>query len=102
MQKKPSADGYAACGIYIANNDIVDVQNSTINAENGVGIVVRGGKVSIDENTIINATGSGTGMVGDSKEALAFGKQIIIDRKSNYPAMNTISITAPGKDIVEL
>lgn len=95
--KQPAITEYIACGIYVANDDTVSIKNSTINAENGVGILVRGGSVSIDKNTTINAAGSGSGLVGDSKVQIAMGQNIVIDKTSNYPAAETISVTVDGK-----
>ncbi len=79
--------GSIACGIYVANNDEVTVNGGTFNITNGVGIVARSGKTTVNEGVQINLTaGDRTeGRVGDKKLNLPTGKELVLDIASGYP-----------------
>lgn len=85
--------GYISCGIYNANDTTLTVKSGTKITANkgGAGIVIRGGKVTVD-NQVINdmVTGNSQGKVGDSR-IIVSGK-VVKDYSSNYPAMNTIDV----------
>lgn len=85
--------GYISCGIYNANDTTLTVKSGTKITANkgGAGIVIRGGKVTVD-NQVINdmVTGKSQGKVGDSR-VIVSGK-VVKDYSSNYPAMNTIDV----------
>ena len=96
---KITSAGYLAHVIYAANDDTIEIKNGTFEVENGSAIVVRGGKVVIDPKVVINATGDVSGKVGDGKELIPAGHQIVVDTKSKYPAVDSINVVAPGKEI---
>ena len=85
--------GYISCGIYNANDTTLTVKSGTKITANkdGAGIVIRGGKVTVD-NQVINdmVTGNSQGKVGDSR-VIVSGK-VVKDYSSKYPAMNTIDV----------
>jgi hypothetical protein len=78
--------GYIACGIYACNNDIVNVNAGEFNIENGCGILARAGIVNIGANVVINTTGTGTGMVGDSNVQVPCSA-VVFDESANYPGL---------------
>ncbi|MBO7508074.1 MAG: hypothetical protein J6T39_00325, partial [Clostridia bacterium] len=78
--------GYIACGVYVANNDIVYINGGTFNITNGVGILARSGNTTVGEDVVINATGNGAfGKVGDAKVTIPTGEKIVLDKSANYP-----------------
>ena len=78
--------GYIACGVYVANNDTVEIKGGTFNVTDGVGVCARSGHTIIDEGVIFNVTGEGkSGYVGDSKVIVPAGKEIVLDLKAKYP-----------------
>lgn len=85
--------GYVSCGIYNANDTTLTVKAGTKITANkgGAGIVIRGGKVTIDNQVIQDmVTGTEKGKVGDSK-IIVSGK-VIKDYDSKYPAKDTIDV----------
>lgn len=86
MSAAGKAEGYIACGIYVANSDTLVVKSGTVlNVADGVGILCRSGHTVIEDGVIINVTGTGTGYVGDSKIDVPAGKAIVLDLKAGYP-----------------
>ncbi|MBR5987498.1 MAG: hypothetical protein IK037_02915, partial [Clostridia bacterium] len=82
------AEGYIACGIYVANNDTVAVNGGTFNVTDGVGIVARSGSTTIGADVVINLLGDNliSGKVGDaSKPPVASGDAIVWDFVAAYP-----------------
>lgn len=90
------SNGYEACGVYVANNDIVNIENSEIIVENGCGILMRGGNVTV-KNTTITTTGTEGGWVGDKKKIMS-NSGIIYDEASNYPGKEGMSLVC-GPDV---
>lgn len=84
--------GYIACGVYWPNEGTLTIKNTTINSD-GAGVVIRGGTVNIDENVVINATGTTgvKGKVGDSRVVVG-PYAVVYDANSKYPAMNTMEL----------
>ena len=93
---KIQSAGYEACGIYVANNDIVNIENTEINVENGCGILMRAGNVTV-KNTQITTTGTTGGWVGDKKKVMSTSG-IIYDEASNYPGKAGMSLVC-GPDV---
>lgn len=88
-----SSPGYISCGIYNANDTTLTVKSGTKITANkgGAGIVIRGGKVTVDNQVIKDmVTGNSEGRVGDSR-VIVSGK-VVKDYSSNYPAKNTIDV----------
>lgn len=101
-----TSNGYIACGIYAANAGSVVVNGGVFNIYDGVGILVRGGKLDI-RNTEINLIpeeGRDSGKVGDSRVILTSNAPVVVDKEaSKYPAEDTINIiNAGGYEIVYL
>lgn len=96
-------EGYIAGGIYLANDDVLEVNGGTFNIYEGVGMVIRAGKATIN-NCTINLNNSGNianGRVGDSNINLTTASKIIVDRRSDYPADATLDVTAKGFNLVD-
>ena len=86
---KSTTDGYIPCGIYHPQDGSLSILSGTIHAENGVGILMRGGflRVSVpstDQPPEIIAAGTGEGYVGDLKQAVPSGHPIVVDQRSGY------------------
>lgn len=96
LKGKIQSNGYEACGIYVANNDIVNIEDSEIIAENGCGILMRAGNVTV-KNTKITTTGTAGGFVGDKKKVMS-NSGIIYDEASNYPGKTGMSLVC-GPDV---
>lgn len=81
--------GYIACGVYAPWKDNIVLNAVTINKiTDGVGVLVRGGKVVI-KNTlskydkIITVTGTTSGWVGDNKNLIEC-KTLVVDKAAKY------------------
>lgn len=79
------SNGYEAIGVYIANNDTFTMNGGDILAQNGAGIVMRGGNVTINGGKIVSTGIAGTtGWVGDNKTKMS-KSAIIFHETANYP-----------------
>ena len=77
--------GYEAIGVYIANNDTFIMYDGDIIANNGAGLVMRGGNVTINGGRIVGTGTAGTtGWVGDNKTKMS-KSAIIFHETANYP-----------------
>lgn len=94
-----TSSGYLAHVVYLANTDRLIVNGGIFTVENGSAFVVRGGYLKINPNVTISASGSGTGKVGDGNQLIPAGYDVVIDYKSNYPAVDTINVIAPDRNI---
>ena len=84
---KIQSAGYIACGVYVANNDTVNLNSGTFNITNGVGVLARAGQTTIGKDVVINLTNDGTiasGKVGDSK-VLVPCTYVVKDLEASYP-----------------
>lgn len=90
------SNGYEACGIYIANNDTFVMNDGEIIANNGCGILMRAGDVTINGGTI-TATGEAgtTGWVGDNKTKMS-KSAVIYHESANYPGKEGMSLYIGG------
>ena len=106
------ADGYIACGIYHPQRGKLSITGGTVYADNGVGVLLRGGTLDMTDGTVI-ATGNASGQVGDSTIVQScYGVQIdgasayydsanakatitggLVKAGENVPALNVV---APG------
>ena len=88
------SSGYIACGIAMFNSGTLTVNGGTFNVVGGVGILVRGGEVNLNDVTInlYEQNGLTSGKVGDSTQAIKVGEELVVDRASNYPDVNGIVI----------
>lgn len=91
-----TSSGYIACGIYHPQKGNLTIHGGIINANGGVGILMRGGELNMDGGTI-NATGASTleGKVGDSTVAVGTSG-IAIDKKAKYYDADNILINLSG------
>ena len=79
------SENYIACGIYLANDDILTVNGGTFIINNGVGILVRSGKASIGKDVLIDLRNSETqGKIGDA-DIILEPSGIVLDLKASYP-----------------
>ena len=87
----------AACGIYHPNEGTLTITGGTINVNNGVSVLMRGGKMTMTGGEI-NAKGdvSRTGTVGDARQIIGVSG-VVFDRDANYPAVATTSIKIDGE-----
>lgn len=87
---KTTTAGYKACGIYAPWKDDITVSNVEFNIENGVGILSRGGAVTINSG-MFRTSGEGFGMVGDSRVVVPC-KTVFIDTECEYAALGNAKI----------
>jgi hypothetical protein len=97
LTANPYDDSSAACGIYHPNEGTLTITGGTINATNGVGVLMRGGEMTMSGGEI-KATGDATrtGSVGDTNQKIGVSG-VIFDRDANYPAVATTSIKIDGE-----
>ena len=88
-----SSAGYVACGIYHPQKGTLGIHGGNITANNGAGIVVRGGEVTIDGGTI-TALGDKdlVGKVGDSAIQVPTSA-VVVDKKAKYYDADNILVT---------
>ena len=80
--------GYIACGVYVANKDIVNIKAGTFNVTDGVGVLMRAGHTTIGNNVVINLTNTGkitAGKVGDANIDITTPSYLVMDVRSGYP-----------------
>ena len=80
--------GYIACGIYVANDDVVVVNGGTFNITNGVGMAIRAGNIEVAEDVVFNVSGNTTGKVGDSRVVMPAGEVFVVDFAAEYPGLD--------------
>ena len=97
LTANPYDDTSAACGIYHPNEGTLTITGGTINVNNGVGVLMRGGKMTMTGGEI-NAKGdvSRTGTVGDARQIIGVSG-VVFDRDANYPAVASTSIKIDGE-----
>ena len=93
--------GYVACGIYLANNDHLAVNNGTFNIENGCGILVRSGEATVADGVVINVSGDMTGKVGDSRVVVPC-KPLVVDMVAHYPGGEPSLVNETGYEVYEI
>lgn len=86
--------GYIACGIYAPWKDIITVNGGDFEITNGVGVLCRGGKVSINGGSF-KTDGTVTGWVGDNKNQIAC-KTLVLDKAAQYPDYENAEIIVNG------
>lgn len=94
---KIQSEGFVACGIYAPWKDIITIKAGVFNIENGVGILSRGGKVTIEYAEISTTEPSKgyKGMVGDSRVVVPC-KTMFIDRECGYSDVENATIIIKG------
>ena len=94
--------GYLAHIIYLANDDELTINSGRFIVENGSAIVVRAGKLKVCAPVEFEVSGNVQGKVGDGAQLIPAGHEIVVDTKSNYPAVDSLNIQAPGREIFEI
>ena len=89
-----TSEGYSACGIYVANNDTVNVSGGTFNITGGCGILARAGVVNVTGGSF-TTTGNTTGKVGDSRVVVPCAA-VVYDSAANYPGYD---VTTTGIEL---
>lgn len=82
--------GYIACGVYVANNDTVNINGGTFNITDGVGVLMRAGNTTIGKDVVINLTNTGKiteGKIGDAKINIETPNYLVQDVRSGYPGV---------------
>ena len=89
--------GYQSCAVYGPNEGVINITGGTIIANNGAGVVMRGGELNMTGGSI-QVMGTAHGWVGDRKTKLN-ASGIIYDYQANYPAKDTLAVYV-GPDAV--
>ena len=85
-----------ACGIYAAWKDNIIVNDGTFDIERGVGVLCRGGKVTIKGGTFTTTDpDKKTGRVGDSRVVVPC-QTVYVDKDSQYPDYENATIEISG------
>lgn len=85
-----------ACGIYAAWKDIIIVNDGTFEIERGVGVLCRGGKVTIKGGTFTTTDpNTKKGCVGDSRIVVPC-QTVYVDKASQYPDYENATIEISG------
>lgn len=85
-----------ACGIYAAWKDIIIVNDGTFEIERGVGVLCRGGKVTIKGGTFTTTDpDTKKGCVGDSRIVVPC-QTVYVDKASQYPDYENATIEISG------
>ncbi len=106
---KIATSGYIPCGIYHPQEGILNVTGGGIRAPGGVGILMRGGSLSIGENmtegnfSVDSAEGT-KGKVGDASREIEAGDIIAMDRQDGYYDGTNVKVTLikAAEDVEEL
>jgi len=95
-----TSNGYESCGVYIANNDTFVMNGGKIRSNNGCGILMRGGNVTINGGEVVAVGGDHTpGWVGDNKTKMS-ASAVIYHETANYPGKAGMSLTITGGKFV--
>lgn len=93
---KIQSNGYVACGVYHPQDGKLTINGGNFLIENGVGVLVRSGDVTINDANI-TTIGNVSGKVGDSK-ILSNCFDVVVDTRSKYPNYeNSVTTINGGK-----
>lgn len=96
MSDEAYGRGSIACGIYAAWKDNIVVNDGTFDIERGVGVLCRGGKVSIKGGVFTTSDpDKKTGCVGDSKIVVPC-QTVYVDKDAKYPDYKNAAIEISG------
>lgn len=91
-----TTNGYIACGIYHPQEGELNITGGTIYADEGLGILMRGGKLNMTDGTITaTANERTTGKVGDSTIVVG-GSAVLYDLSSGYYDGENVTISLSG------
>ena len=90
--------GYIPCGIYHPQEGTLNVTGGEIRAPGGVGILMRGGSLTIGENMtkanfVVDSTEGTEGKVGDASREIKAGDIIAMDRQGGYYDGTNVKVT---------
>lgn len=90
--------GYIPCGIYHPQEGTLSVTGGEIHAPGGVGILMRGGSLTIGENMteanfVVDSAGDLKGKVGDASREIKAGDIIAMDRQDGYYDGTHVKVT---------
>ncbi len=74
--------GYIACGVYICNKGTVTLNGGTFNITDGIGVLVRSGKLIANSGVSFNIKKTGDkscGGIGDASAMISLGSPIVIE-----------------------
>lgn len=95
-----TSNGYEACGVYIANNDTFVMNGGKIKSNNGCGILMRAGNVTINGGEVECISGDHVpGWVGDNKTKMS-ASAVIYHETANYPGKAGMSLTITGGNFI--
>ena len=98
-----TSPGYEAIGVYIANNDTFVMNGGEILANNGTGLCMRGGNVTINDGKIVATGESGRdGKIADDPTIMTDTSAIIYHETANYPGKAGMKLTVNGGRIVSV
>ena len=84
-----------ACGLYSPWKDVITINAAKFNIENGVGILCRGGKITVNDAEIITTGGDRVGKVADGKTDVPC-KTFHKDSNCGYPDIENADIDIKG------
>ena len=92
LEAHSNTNGYASCGVYIANNDTVVINGGTIVSTDGCGLLMRAGNVTINNGEIIaqRGTRSPNHVIDDAYIMLS--SAVVYHENANYPANAGMSL----------
>lgn len=94
-----TSNNYEACGVYIANNDTFIMNGGKIVANDGCGILMRAGTVTINGGEVEcykkDVGSHSPGWVGDNKTKMS-ASAVIYHESANYPGKAGMSLTITG------
>lgn len=82
-----TSEGYLACGVYCANDDVFNINGGTFNITNGPGVLARAGQVNIGKDVKITTSGTAVGKVGDSRVVVPCSAIVFDEYGSGYPGL---------------
>lgn len=90
--------GYIPCGIYHPQKGTLNVTGGEIRAPGGVGILMRGGSLTIGENMtkanfVVDSTEGTEGKVGDASRKIKAGYATAMDRQDGYYDGANVKVT---------
>ena len=89
------AEDYVACGLYSPWKDVITINAAKFNITNGVGILSRGGKITVNDAEISVTGGNRVGKVADGKTDVPC-QTFYIDKSCGYPDIENADITIKG------
>ncbi len=84
-----------ACGLYSPWKDEITIRAAKFNIENGVGILCRGGKITVEDAEIAVTGGDRKGKVADAKTEVPC-RTFYLDSKCGYPDIENADIDIKG------